>query len=138
MRTDQERLRQIFNKTDGRCHLSGRRLSFRNYGKVGRRGAWEVDHSRARINGGSHHLNNLYPASITANRSKQARTSRSARGDWGQARAPLSKATQQRVTESNGWKFMTGGALLGLRFGPVGAIAGGIIGLAIGLNVPVE
>jgi hypothetical protein len=138
MNNDQERLLRIFNKTDGRCHLSGRRLSFKNYGKAGRRGAWEVDHSRAQTNGGSHHLNNLYPASITANRSKQARSTRSARGDWGQTRAPLSKAAQERKSEANGWKFMAAGALLGLRFGPVGALFGGVAGLAFGLNAPVE
>lgn len=133
-----ETLKRIFRKTAGRCHLSGRRLCFKNYGKIGSRGAWEIDHSRSQNAGGSHHLNNLYPALIAANRSKQARTSRSARGDWGRTRAPLSKAAQEKATERNAFQGAAAGAALGLVFGPVGAFWGGVAGFVAGLNAPVE
>lgn len=138
MYSDTENLKRIFLKTDGRCHLSGQRLCFKNYGKIGSRGAWEIDHSRAQNNGGSHHLNNLYPAAITANRSKQARSSRSARTDWGRTRAPLSKAAQETASDQNAWQGAAAGALIGLSFGPVGAFWGGVVGLVVGVNVPVE
>jgi 5-methylcytosine-specific restriction endonuclease McrA len=52
------------------------KLAFTNYGKRGARAAWEVDHSRAKANGGTDHLNNLMPACIPCNREKGTLTSR--------------------------------------------------------------
>jgi len=47
-------LDRIFLRTDGRCHLCPEgRLCRSNYGKLGTRGAWEVEHSKARANGGT-------------------------------------------------------------------------------------
>lgn len=65
-------LDRIFTTTAGRCHLCHRRLARKNYGADGQRGAWEVDHSLPRARGGSDHGNNLRPAHIACNRSKQA------------------------------------------------------------------
>ena len=35
--------RAIFDRTDGRCHLCEKNLALSNYGRLGARGAWEVD-----------------------------------------------------------------------------------------------
>jgi hypothetical protein len=51
MRTDATRLRQIFDRSSGLCHVCGRRVSFRNYARLGMRGAWEIEHSIARALG---------------------------------------------------------------------------------------
>jgi hypothetical protein len=59
---DYERLNRIYDKTDGYCHICHKKLSFSNYACCGAKGAWEIDHSNAKINGGSNHLNNLFPA----------------------------------------------------------------------------
>lgn len=69
--TDDELIR-IYYRADGYCHLCHKKLSFINYGANGRRGAWEVDHSVSIKRGGSSKLQNLYPACINCNRSKQA------------------------------------------------------------------
>ncbi len=38
MAKDVSRLKQIFQKTDGRCHICHGKLSFRNHGKIGAKG----------------------------------------------------------------------------------------------------
>jgi hypothetical protein len=55
------RLNDIYDRTTGRCHLCGKRLAFHNYGCHGTRGAWHIEHSVPRANGGTDHVNNLYP-----------------------------------------------------------------------------
>ena len=67
-----ERLQAIFRKTDGRCRYCGKQLAFPNYGRVGRRGAWAVDHSVSKANGGSDHGNNLYASCVDCNQDKGA------------------------------------------------------------------
>ena len=62
-----DRLERIYRRTDGRCHICRKKLSLVNYGRAGERGAWQIDHSRARVKGGSDHLNNLFPACIPSN-----------------------------------------------------------------------
>lgn len=42
MSYDIERLRLIYDRTDGHCHICGKKLSFVNYAVPGTRGAWEV------------------------------------------------------------------------------------------------
>jgi len=69
-------LNYIYDKTGGRCWHCDKKLSFQNYGKPGEKGAWEVDHSIPLSRGGTDHLNNLVPACIECNRSKQDLTSR--------------------------------------------------------------
>lgn len=66
----EEKLKAIFQKTDGRCRYCGKQLAYSNHGARGRRGAWEVDHSRSRANGGSDHGNNLFAACIACNEDK--------------------------------------------------------------------
>lgn len=105
---DKERLKIIFSKTDGRCHLCNKRLAFRNHGQLGRRGAWEVEHSNPRANGGHDHLNNLFPAHILCNREKGTVTTRTARAWHGRTHAPLST---EKVVDQRLWSAVGGGVL---------------------------
>jgi 5-methylcytosine-specific restriction endonuclease McrA len=65
-----EDLSYIFDKNDGYCWHCGKRLSWKNYGRLGRKGAWEVDHSHPLSKGGTDYLRNLVPSCIECNRSK--------------------------------------------------------------------
>lgn len=131
MAFDQQRQMEIFEKTDGHCHICRKKLAWRNYGVQGGRGAWEVEHSIPRAKGGSDHLNNLYPACISCNRSKGAATTRTARRKNGYKAAPLSREKKTR----NAWIGGFGGALAGrillAPLGPFGLIAGAAIGVLI-------
>ncbi len=69
-------LEYIYYKTNGYCYHCGKKLAWSNYGKLGRKAAWEVDHSRARSKGGSDYFRNLNPSCIPCNRSKGALHSR--------------------------------------------------------------
>ena len=91
-------------------------------------GAWEVEHSRPRCEYGSEGLCNLYAAHISCNRSKQARSTRSARAQYGRTRAPLSVKRRAQVKVDNA---VTEGLLGGL----VGAAIGGRRGFVVGALV---
>lgn len=114
---DNEARRTVFEKSNGRCHLCLRSLAFSNYGNHGTRGAWEIDHSRPRSQGGTDHLNNLYAAHTTCNRAKQARSSASVRRENGHSRPPMSAAAMEKLKADDAWTGALAGALLGVRFG---------------------
>lgn len=96
-----EEQRIIFHKTKGYCHLCGKRLTLKNYGAHGSRGAWNVDHSKAQKKDGTDHLNNLYAACISCNSSKGTKTSRSVR------RANrLTEIPGQKKELSGGWVIL--------------------------------
>ncbi len=125
--------RQIYQRTDGKCHLCHKKLAFKNYGVFDARGAWEIEHSKAQANGGTHHLNNLYAACISCNRSKGAGSTQSARSRNGVSRAPYSKAKKERITRKNALIGTLAGMAVGTVFGTPAAIllcgtAGGLIG----------
>lgn len=61
---DEERLRKVYDKTEGYCYHCDKKIAWTNYGRPGRRGAWEVDHSIPRSAGGTDHLNNLMPSCV--------------------------------------------------------------------------
>ncbi len=63
----------VYDKNDGYCWHCGKKLAFSNYGNVGAKGAWEVDHSNPF---GMDDLRNWVPACIPCNRSKQDLTTR--------------------------------------------------------------
>lgn len=133
MAFDNDALERIFDRTDGHCHICRRKLAFTNYGQAGRRGAWELEHSNARANGGTDRLNNLYPAHITCNRSKGDRSSRSVRAEHGYRSAPLSAHAKQQ----NAMKGGLVGAALGFILVPpplriAAALFTAIAGAAIG------
>ncbi len=65
-----EELTEIFDKTAGLCRYCGKQLSWSNYGRVGSRGAWEVDHSVPVSRGGTDYYRNLWPACVFCNTDK--------------------------------------------------------------------
>lgn len=138
MKYKSNRLRKIYDRTSGRCHICHKQLAFSNYGKANERGAWEVEHSVPRARGGTDHLNNLYAACIKCNREKQAETTRSARSRNGKTRAPYSRKKHQKIRQQNRWIGAGLGALTGTRFGPAGIIIGTILGATLGDNVEID
>ena len=80
MAYSEEQLTMIFDRTEGYCHICGRKLCLSSYGRAQRTGAWEVEHSNARCNGGSNQPCNLYPAHISCNREKGTKATQTARG----------------------------------------------------------
>ncbi|PWG61184.1 HNH endonuclease [Spiribacter halobius] len=139
MTFDEARLRQIFERTQGRCHLCRRPLAFSNHGRSGHRGAWEVEHSIPRSRGGTNRLNNLYAAHITCNRSKGVRSTSAARRRHGYRAAPRSANTVRRDASLGG----VVGALIGAALVPphvrlLGLAAGAVLGYATGEQVEPE
>ena len=138
---DRERLRRVFDRTMGRCHICGSGLSFSKYGTIKRQGpqAWEIEHSTPRSRGGTERLNNLYAAHVRCNRLKGVRSSRSARLRNGLGRSPMSETERERTRGSR----MAGGAVLGgiagARLGgPPGAVVGALLGAIAGSGDPEE
>ena len=130
---DKTKLRKIFDRTAGECHICWKKLAFSNYGKFGTRGAWEIEHSSPKAKGGSNHGNNLYAAHISCNRSKRDGSTRAARARHGRTRAPRSIENRkaQRINNTvigTGVGFALGGVIAG----PPGALIGSGIGAAIG------
>ncbi len=69
-----ETINNVFDKTDGYCRYCGKRIYWKNYGRPGERGAWEIDHSVPMAIGGTDNLRNLWPACIECNRDKGTTT----------------------------------------------------------------
>ncbi len=126
--------RKIYDRTTGYCHICKKKLSFENYGLLGLKGAWEVEHSNPKSIGGTNRLNNLYAACISCNRSKNNNSTRSARARYGRTRAPLSK--EKRKEEKKGNSFLGGviGGIIGSVAGPVGIGLGAAIGAKLGYD----
>lgn len=134
-----EQLDAIFERTDGHCHLCGKKLCCNNYGHWGRRGAWEVEHSVPRSAGGSDRLNNLYAAHISCNREKGTLTTRTARKWNGRTKAPLSQEGKEDIRVRNRWGCGAVGAFSGAAMGgPAGFVIGGLIGAVIGDQIKPE
>jgi 5-methylcytosine-specific restriction endonuclease McrA len=74
---DHEVKKAVFNKFKGKCRYCEKQLSFNNYGLNNHRGAWQVDHSRSKANGGTDHMNNLFAACVDCNQDKGARNGKS-------------------------------------------------------------
>ena len=128
-----ERLNDIFDKTDGRCHVCHKQLAFKSYNAFTRRGAWEVDHSVPKARGGTDHLNNLFAACISCNRQKRDASTSSARRASGQTRAPYSLERKERIRNGNTATGAVSGAIAGATVaGPLGAVIGGVAGAVLG------
>jgi len=132
MKFNDDQLNDIYDRTSGYCHLCHKKLAFKNYGIIGARGAWEVEHSKPQAKGGTNHKNNLYPACISCNRSKGASSTTSARAKNGKTRAPLSKAKRKSAKAENAVAGGALGAAVGSMFGPGGTVLGGLIGAVMG------
>jgi len=132
MAFESEQLIRIFDRTSGYCHICHKKLSRSNYGKFGKRGAWEVEHSMPQCKGGSCHGNNLYAACITCNRQKGKVTTRTARRWNGNTKAPMSVARRSAKRTENTVLGMIGGGITGLVLGgPIGCA----FGIAAGANI---
>ncbi len=130
-----ERLKQIFKKTDGNCHLCFKKLKFSNYAKYGLEGPWEIEHSKAKAIGGSNHLNNLFPACIPCNIEKGTLNSRTIRLRYGKLRTPYSKHKKEYIRAENTAAGVIVGSIIGVAvMGPAGGILCGVIGGVIGNN----
>lgn len=135
MSTDKHLLRKIYAKTDGYCHICHKKLCLQNYGERVLKGSWHIEHSIPKARGGSDHLNNLFAACIDCNIEKATLSSRAARSQYGNTRAPYSKWKKEGIRDDN----TTAGALVGGGIGlavggPVGGIIGSFIGGLIGNN----
>jgi HNH endonuclease len=128
-------LRWIYDRTTGYCHLCQKKRAFTNYGRPGRKGAWEVEHSRAQAHGGTHRLNNLYAACIPCNREKGVRSTKSVRTQNGYTKAPLSRVARTTARSGNALGGALLGALPGAAFlGPAGFLVGALVGAALGYD----
>jgi HNH endonuclease len=129
-----ERLERIFDRTSGKCHLCHRRLAFSNYGCPGRRGAWEVEHSRPRARGGTDHGNNLYPACCFCNRDKGVYSTRAARAWNRRCKAPMSRSRREAAREGGAISGGVVGAFLGATAGPFAMLIGAAIDAKVGYD----
>ncbi|MDO8329653.1 MAG: HNH endonuclease [Fluviicoccus sp.] len=138
MAYQEKRLRRIFERTAGRCHICHKKVVWANYGRVDLRGGWEVEHSVPRARGGSDHPTNLYPACIGCNRAKGSKSTRSARARHGKVHAPLSRGGRLWARIENA----VAGCLLGMVAGAFvsaeGALVGSWVGWALGYLKPPE
>jgi 5-methylcytosine-specific restriction endonuclease McrA len=129
----EDRLKSIYDKTTGYCHICGKKLAFSNYGSIGSRCAWEVEHSIPRAKGGTDHLNNLFAACITCNRKKGAKSTATARRQNGKTRDPLNVAARKIAKQKQALiGGIAGTALGGLICGPPGAVFGALAGAHAG------
>jgi 5-methylcytosine-specific restriction endonuclease McrA len=127
-----DKLNSIYDRTSGYCHICHKKLSFKNYGMFGEKGAWEVEHSVPKAKGGTNRMNNLYPACISCNRSKGDSHTKTVRSYYGQTRAPYSKKKIAEKKNTNTLGGAAAGAAVGVFFGPEGALIGAVIGGIIG------
>jgi len=134
MKYDNDMLRRIYDKTRGRCHLCRKTLSFSNYGSQGRRGAWEVEHSVPRAQGGCDHLNNLFAACIACNRSKGRSSTRTARAANGYKCAPNSERRKRQNALKHAGIGSLAAFLVPPQFRVVTALLGVVLGAAIGYD----
>ncbi len=132
MAYDNDRLNSIYDKTDGCCHICHKKLSFVNHGKRGNKGAWQVEHSKPKVKGGTNHLNNLYPACVSCNYEKGTLHTKTARSWNKTSRAPYSAFKKKQVKEDNTFGGVFIGGLLGAFFGPAGVAIGATLGGAFG------
>lgn len=138
MAKNKEKLSNIFKKTSGMCHLCHKKLVLKNHGEIGARGAWEVEHSKPKSKNGTDHMNNLYPACISCNRSKGNGTNYSVRSKNGVRNAPLSMKKRKRMAYGNIIIGAVSGAYVGRFFGPTGFLVGGTIGAVFGSELKVD
>jgi hypothetical protein len=126
-----QQLDLIYRRTTGYCHLCHKKLSRKNYGIRNARGAWEVEHSIPRSQGGTDHMNNLFAACISCNNDKSSLTTRTARSWHEKTCAPLCPEKRAEAKIQNGViGAAVGGFAAAFFLGPFGiaicAIAGGL------------
>ncbi len=126
-------LARIYHRTSGYCHLCHSKLALTNYGREGKRGAWQVEHSVPKSKGGTDHLNNLFAACIECNQDKSNRTTRTARGWNGKTCAPLNRERRKQAKFEGGLAGAIAGGLAGGALGgPIGVVVGAVTGACVG------
>ncbi|MCK6512131.1 HNH endonuclease [Myxococcota bacterium] len=70
MSYNNDELNWVYDRTGGYCFYCGIKLAFVNYGKVGNRGCWEVDHFIPLASNGAHQPYNWVPACVDCNTRK--------------------------------------------------------------------
>lgn len=90
----QSEIRLIYSKTDGCCHLCGKKHRLSDYAAT-----WQREHHVPRANGGSDHVRNLYVACVKCNQIKGTLPSKVVRRWMGLNRIPLSRQTKLRIKE---------------------------------------
>lgn len=71
MRYSDDDLNWVLDRTRGRCFYCKKQLSFKNYGILEERGAWEIDHFIPLASGGADQPYNWVPACIECNSEKR-------------------------------------------------------------------
>lgn len=132
MAKDMNRLKKIYQKTDGYCHICHKKLALTNHGKHGARGAWHIEHSIPKSKGGTDHLNNLFPACISCNLEKGTVHTRTARTRNGATRSPYNKKKKEQIKQNNTATGAVIGGTIGAFGGPVGIVIGAVLGGTIG------
>lgn len=128
-----QQLDSIYRRSTGYCHLCHKKLSRKNYGARGKRGAWHVEHSNPQSKGGTHHMNNLFAACIQCNCDKSNGTTRTARAGNGKTCAPLAPEKRKRAKLENGLAGAIAGGWAGAAMaGPLGGVVGALAGACIG------
>ena len=129
---NEDRLNAIYDKTDVYCHICHKKLSYSNYGVLGAKGSWHIEHSVPRAKGGTDHLNNLFPACIRCNLEKGTLHTKTVRKWNGVTRAPYNKSKKDEIKNDN----MLGAGTLGFVIGAgIGGPLAGIICAAIGSEI---
>jgi len=129
---NRQKLKKVYDRTNGYCHICHKKLSLCNYGILGLKGAWHIEHSKAKANGGSDHLNNLYAACIECNFKKGTKSTRTMRRRNSVSRAPYNKEKREAIKNGNTvFGMLTGGAI-GSLFGPGGVIICSVLGELLG------
>ncbi len=84
----------IYSKTDGCCHLCGKKHRLNGYAVT-----WQREHHIPRARGGSDQVRNLYVACVKCNQIKGTAPSKVVRGWMGLDRIPLSRQAKIRIKE---------------------------------------
>jgi 5-methylcytosine-specific restriction endonuclease McrA len=90
----QSEIRHIYSKTDGCCHLCGKKHRLSDYAIT-----WHREHHVPRAHGGSDHVKNLYVACVKCNLIKGILPSKVVRKWMGLNQVPLSRKTKIRIKE---------------------------------------
>lgn len=67
---DNETVNNVYEKTDGYYYYCGKKLSFKNYDKIGNYDVWGIEHNNPKAS--TNYLRNLVPTCISYNRDKSA------------------------------------------------------------------
>lgn len=133
MRFTKQQLNAIYRRSTGYCHLCHSKLSRKNYGVQGARGAWQVEHSKPRSKGGTDHMNNLFAACIQCNCDKSNGTTRTARRRNEKTCAPLNPEKRKQAKFEGGVVGAITGGLAGAAVaGPIGIFVGALTGACLG------